>query len=69
MKDETFKLLIDDYNILNTKLNTILNKLADIERALGIAILSNDAPKLTEEQLEDIKNKWNKHKNKKENRL
>jgi len=63
MKDETFKLFIDDYNILNTKLNTIINKLEGIERVLGI--LDDDGPKLTEEHREDIKNKWNKYKSNK----
>ena len=60
MEDETFKLFIDDYNILNTKLNTIINKLAVIERTLGI--LYDDAPKLTDKQIEEIKNKWKQYK-------
>lgn len=60
MIDETFKLFIDDYNILNTKLNTILNKLTVIELTLGV--LYNDGSKLTEQQREDIKSKWKKYK-------
>lgn len=48
IENGTFKLFIDDYNILNTKLNTIINKLAVIERTLGI--LSDDAPKLTDKK-------------------
>lgn len=63
MKDQTFELFIDDYNILNTKLNTIINKLEAIERVLGI--LDDGGPKLTEEHREDIKNKWNKYKSNK----
>lgn len=60
MKDETFKLFIDDYNILNTKLNTIINKLEAIERVLGI--LNDDGPRLTDKQIEEIKGKWEKDK-------
>ena len=60
MKDQTFELFIDDYNILNTKLNTIINKLEAIERVLGI--LNDSGPRLTDKQIKEIKSKWEKYK-------
>lgn len=60
MKDQTFELFIDNYNILNMKLNTIISKLETIERVLGI--LNDDGPKLMDKQIEEIKSKWEKYK-------